>query len=85
MTDLKRGEFGKGRRIACILTSVLAAAAMTAGAETFAILQDGDISAWQERRFHGRTVYKAASVDGRTGTAGRQRGIRFRSVPQSPC
>lgn len=67
MTDLKRGEFGKRRRIACILTSVLAAAAMTAGAETFAILQDGDISAWQERRFHGRTVYAAASVDGRTG------------------
>ncbi|MDE0123845.1 MAG: DUF3047 domain-containing protein [Bryobacterales bacterium] len=67
MTDLKRGEFGKGRRIACILTSVLAAAAMTAGAETFAILQDGDISAWQEKRFHGRTVYTTAGVDGRTG------------------
>lgn len=55
----------RGNRIAGIVATGLAAAFGIASAESVAILQDGDISAWKERRFRGSTVYKTLTLDGR--------------------
>ena len=55
----------RGNRIAGLVAVGLAAAFGIAGAESVAILQDGDISSWKERRFRGSTVYKNLTLDGR--------------------
>ena len=55
----------RGNRIAGIVVTGLAAAFAIAGAESVAILQDGDISSWKERRFRGSTVYQNLTLDGR--------------------
>ena len=51
--------------IARTLVTALAAAFEIAGAESVAILQNGDISAWTERRFKGNTSYETVTLEGR--------------------
>lgn len=53
-------------RFARVLVVALAAASCLAGAESIAVLKNGDISSWKERRFQGRTVYSTVTLDGRT-------------------
>ena len=61
-----RRQRGRGKRIAGILAMAMAAAFGIARAESVSILQDGDTSAWVERRFKGSTVYETVALDGRT-------------------
>ena len=43
-------------------------------AESVAVLRDGDVSAWEEEVFNGKTVYEPVDIDGRTVLRATSRG-----------
>ena len=52
----------------------LALAAETAGAESVAVLRDGDVAGWEEKIFEGKTLYETVRQDGRTVVRATSRG-----------
>ena len=47
------------------VASLLLAFAATGAAETVGVLRDGDVTAWEEKVFSGRTTYETVRKDGR--------------------
>ena len=63
------------RGTACLLACLgFALAAGIAGAESVAVLRDGDIAGWEEKVFEGRTVYETVRHNGRTVVRATSRG-----------
>jgi len=63
------------RGTACLLACLgFTLAAGIAGAESVAVLRDGDIAGWEEKVFEGRTVYETVRQDGRTVVRATSRG-----------
>ena len=63
------------RRTACLLACLgFTLAAGIAGAESVAVLRDGDIAGWEEKVFEGRTVYETVRHNGRTVVRATSRG-----------
>ena len=54
-----------GRLRAGAAASLLLAVAATGAAETVDVLRDGDITAWEEKVFSGKTSYETVRLDGR--------------------
>lgn len=46
----------------------------SAAAEDVAVLRDGDVSAWEEKVFSGKTAYERVSIEGRTVLRATSRG-----------
>ena len=63
------------RGTACLLACLgFTLAAGIAGAESVAVLRDGDIAGWEEKVFEGRTVYETVRHNGRTVVRATSRG-----------
>ena len=63
------------RRTTCLLACLgFTLAAGIAGAESVAVLRDGDIAGWDEKVFEGRTVYETVRHNGRTVVRATSRG-----------
>lgn len=62
-----------GRPLASVLF-LLMFVPLGAGAENVAVLRDGDIGAWEEKVFSGKTAYERVSIDGRSVVRATSRG-----------
>ena len=64
---------GAGRPLAAVLTLLLIVP-FGAGAESVAVLRDGDLDGWEEKVFSGKTVYETVRIDGRNAVRATSRG-----------
>ena len=61
------------RRVAAVLFLLLSGA-FGAGAEDVPVLRDGDVGAWEEKVFSGKTLYEQVRIDGRAVVRATSRG-----------
>ena len=61
-------------RVAAGLLLLLVVGPGAAGAESVAVLRDGDIAGWEEKAFSGKTLYETFRLDGRTVVRATSRG-----------
>ena len=68
----QRSDGRRGRLSARVLVLLLVPCCATA--ESVAVLRDGDVSAWEEKVFSGKTAYERVGIEGRTVLRATSRG-----------